>query len=474
MCVEICQALKFLLILALVCFVLSLVLIGLLVGFLLESVGLRTVMELLLVAIMVAVAAKVIQPGRRSGDTSVCSSPVARYLVHRAAFFSCVARWGLQQLGLRLPSRLLAAASWVAACGFALGGRPDFAYVLITAGTVLTLAALCSPEPGSLPAGAGRGGPLREALLAPEHPIIPAASLWEYFFDACRATGAELFEREAGDGRRWLTRVELQELGPQTLVGLPAMVLLRTALRGAVAKDGRCPEGALLLCCGQVLTRASVPKAAAAQEAFGWMLEAQDALQAAGVRHSDLPVLDGLALWEGQLQGIDALAPGDDVESREDLAVRKAFFFSVPVPAGSHGVVQEVASDGDEVLVRWDCGGTGLAGAPKLLKMSGDRPKPKEAEPPPDADERMPKLRLAAGRARAVAMTVSAMPMFAEQFQRTVVDTLVQGTQLPRPPPELERTDTGGVVWQSANSVDSLALGLAVEIGRARSRLVRL
>jgi len=465
-CNVLCEIFRFLLIAALVSFAVLILVICIVIAGLLKVLGLRSTLQLLLFAILGISALQLLCKRRgRAGGASGRRGPLAALVARKVGAFKCVAKWGLQQLGARLPSKSLAVSSWVAACGLALEGSPDTAYMFIVAGTVLTLAAAVSPAVGR--ASVQRtDGPLQQPLIRP--PAIPAAQLWELFFDACRSAGAELLERDADGGRRWLTRAELSELGPQILVGLPALVLLRTVLRGAAARDVPLPDGALLLCSGQALTSASVPQSPAAQEAFVWMLEAQETLRGAGLRHSDLPVLEGLALWEGELEGVAALSQGDDVESREELTVRRGFLFSTPVPAGSQGVVQSVKSD-QEVLVKWPQG-SGAAQPPKLVKMSGDRPKPLEAEPPAEADERLPKLRLAAGRARAVAVTISAMPTFADKFQRTVVSPLIQGTQQPPQPPELERTDTGGVVWQNANAFDSLALGLAVEIGRARTR----
>jgi len=138
------------------------------------------------------------------------------------------------------------------------------------------------------------------------------------------------------------------------------------------------------------------------------------------------------------LEGVPSLVPGDDVESKVDLKVRSALFFSSLVPAGSRGVV--VRAGGDQrhagmVLVRWPQGRC-MIRALDLVKLSGDRPKPLEASPGPGDEERMPKLRLAAGRARGAALALSAMPMFASHFQHRVVDPLVQGAQALPPAPK--------------------------------------
>jgi len=283
---------------------------------------------------------------------------------------------------------------------------------------------------------------MHQRLRPPASEHIPVLKLWDLLFEACRHLGAELLVREAAGGRRWLTRAELLELGPRTLVGLPALALLRTALRGACVDRRRCPEHAVLLCSGQLLTAASAPQDRAIQQAVHWLLEAQDALRCAQVLHRDLPVLDGLTLWEGDLKGVAALVPGEDVESTEDLTAS-----SLVVPAGSSGEVQEVSGDRQEALVQW-AHGKSLVQASKLLKMGGDRPKPLEAQAPAEADARTAKMQVAVGRARAAAVALSAMPTFTKYFYSMVVLPLVHGTEPAPPEPEIEHSISGHLIWR--------------------------
>lgn len=266
---------------------------------------------------------------------------------------------------------------------------------------------------------------------------IAPLRLWDLLFLGCRSIGAELLERKAAGGRHWLTHAELLELGPRTLVGLPALVLLRMALRGACAEWRHRRREAVLLCSGQWLTRQNLPADFVGQEALSWMLEAQDSLKAARVGHSDFPVLEGLALWEGDLQGTSVLVLGEDVEVTEDVITS-----SFMVRAGSSGVIKELSKDKKKALVQFDDGPTLLVEAAKLQKLGGDRPKPLEASPPPEADQKMAAMQAAVGRIRSTAVSLTSKPTYVKFFQSMVLTPLEHGRH-----PEPQQADaqrTGG------------------------------